>query len=121
MKEKIINVPKIELINSTITQEKDDCYVKIKIKSKKQLEDVMKAANQKIRFCDTCGIPMDVGYTDVNKCWCSTECVEEYLAKKYDNWFVITSNLEGTSFETDDGDTGIYYKEWNWRDCYNDD
>ena len=116
----ILNAHKVELINATLTQEKDDCYIKIKVKTKEQLEDIMKAAKQKIRFCSICGKPMDIGFTDMNQYWCSVDCVETHLAKTYDNWFVITSNIDGTTFETDEGDTGIYYKEWNWREHYDD-
>lgn len=118
--ELILNASKIELINADIIQENDACYIKLKVKTKKQLENIMNAAEQKIKFCSVCGKPMDTGYTDGNQCWCSVDCVEYHLAELYDIWFVINSNLEGISFETNEGDTGIYYKEWNWREYYED-
>lgn len=116
----MFNVPKTELINATLTQEKDNCYIKLKVENRMQLEKIMEAVGQNIKFCSVCGLPMDTGFTDGDKCWCSVDCVEYHLAGIYDNWFVITSNIDGTSFETDNGDTGIYYKEWNWRDQYDD-
>ena len=115
----MLNVLKIELANAILTQEKDGCYIKVKVNNKAQLEKIMEAAEQKIRYCNSCGKPMDSGFTDGNKSWCSADCVETYLATKYDNWYVVNSNIDGTTFETDDNTT-IYYKEWKWRSQYDD-
>ena len=73
-----------------------------------------------IRFCETCGCPMDYGYTvDDGSFYCCEECFEPTMDKTYgkENWRSTEhSGANGGYYEyLNNGeweDTGIYYTEW---------
>lgn len=84
------------------------------------LEDIYEA---NIRFCDTCGIPYDMGFMVEGGWWyCCQSCFnDELLNDTYgkDKWRETEDEGENGGFYeflNDDGeweDTGIFYTEWN--------
>lgn len=122
------HIVKLKLAKKTIVMTVDDDRYLIKrfddeispeTEIRAILEDIYGA---NIRFCDTCGIPYDMGFMAGDGDWyCCQSCFEETLNSDYgkDRW-------RGTEEEGEYGgyyeylnssgeweDTGIFYTEWN--------
>ncbi len=93
----------------------------IGVHAEEDIEYILEQHGIEIRFCETCGSPIDQGFTTDESGWyCCEDCFEKTMDEDYGKgkWRASEDEgIDGGFYERQDEDgewedTGIYYTEW---------